>query len=129
MASILVVDDEAPIRDVLARRLAQWGHQVTAVSTATAALDQMAAAPASIVFCDVIMPIHDGIWLLEEIRRRWPQTVVVMVSGAESLDTVIDSRRLGAVDWVAKPVGREMLHQALDRALAASAKLRDQNEN
>ena len=117
MARILVVDDEVSIREILTRRLTQWGHQVDAAPGAEAALELMAAAPADIVFCDVIMPIHDGVWLVQQLRERWPQVVIVAVSGAQDMSTVVKMRQFGAVDYVPKPIGREMLHQALERAL------------
>jgi DNA-binding NtrC family response regulator len=115
---ILVVDDEATIRNILARRLTSWGHDVVMASNAEEALVLMEATPASIVFCDLIMPVHDGIWLMERIRERWPDTIVIVVSGTEDLAKVGRTRALGAIDFVAKPVGREMLYQALQRALA-----------
>lgn len=118
MAFILVVDDEESIREILFRRLTAWGYQVATARTAEEALTVMGSAPASIVFCDLIMPVHDGLWLMERIRERWPDTIVVVVSGAEDLAKVTRTRKLGAVDYVPKPVGREMLHQALARALA-----------
>ena len=118
MARILVVDDEETIRYILSRRFTQWGHDVVTAHGAEAALDAMAVQPADIVFCDVIMPVYDGVWLVQQIRERWPQTVIVAVSGAQDMTTVIKMRQYGAVDFVAKPIGREMLHQALERALA-----------
>ena len=118
MARILVVDDEASIREILSRRLTQWGHEVVTATGAEAALTEMASAQAQIVFSDVIMPLFDGVWLAREIRARWPDTVVVAVSGAQEMDTVVKMRQHGAVDFVTKPIGREMLHQALERALA-----------
>jgi DNA-binding NtrC family response regulator len=118
MARILVVDDEAPIRDILSRRLTQWGHEVLTVPGAEAAIEEMAKSPVQIVFSDVIMPVFDGVWLAKQIRERWPGTVIVAVSGAQEMETVIKMRQYGAVDYVAKPIGREMLHQALERALA-----------
>jgi len=121
MARILVVDDEASIRDILTRRLTQWGHEVVTAPGADAAVEAMTAEPADIVFSDVIMPVHDGVWLAEQIRERWPKTVLVAVSGAQEMATVVKMRQFGAVDYVAKPVGREMLHQALERALTRLA--------
>jgi DNA-binding NtrC family response regulator len=118
MAKILVVDDETLIRDVLSRRLTQWGHDVTTAPGAEAALAEMAKAPAQIVFSDVIMPVHDGLWLAKKLRERWPGTIIVAVSGALEVDTVVKMRQYGAIDYVAKPIGREMLYQALERALA-----------
>lgn len=121
MARILVVDDEASIRDILTRRLTQWGHEVVSADGAEAAMQMMAAAPVDIVFCDVIMPRLDGAWLAQQIRERWPGSVIVAVSGAQDMATVVKMRQFGAVDYVAKPIGREMLHQALERALATLA--------
>jgi DNA-binding NtrC family response regulator len=118
MARILVVDDEAPIRDILFRRLTQWGHEVSTASGAELAVEEMAKAPADIVFSDVMMPAFDGVWLARQVRERWPGTVIVAVSGAQDMDTVMKMRQYGAVDYVSKPIGREMLHQALTRALA-----------
>lgn len=125
MARILVVDDEESIREILGRRLTEWGHEVTTVASADAALEQMAIDPFPIMFCDVMMPVHDGLWLLEQVRQQWPQTVAVMVSGAQEFSTVMKVQKLGAADYVSKPIGREMLHQALERALVkASAVIR-----
>ena len=118
MARILVVDDEAPIRDILSRRLMQWGHEVVTAPGADAAVEEMSKTPAQIIFSDVVMPIHDGVWLAKQIRERWPETVIVAVSGAQEMNTVVQMRQYGAVDYVVKPIGREMLHQALERALA-----------
>jgi DNA-binding NtrC family response regulator len=121
MARILIVDDEAAIREILTRRLTQWGHDVVTAHGPERALEEMAKAPAEIVFSDVIMPIHDGVWLAQQIRERWPSTVIVAVSGAQELSTVVKMREHGAVDFVVKPIGREMLHQALERALSKLA--------
>ena len=115
---MLVVDDEEPIREILSRRLQQWGHEVVAVATADAALDQMRISPFPIVFCDLIMPVHDGVWLFKQILSQWPDTIVVAVSGAQDEEVVVQVRRLGAVDFVPKPIGRETLHQAVERAVA-----------
>jgi DNA-binding NtrC family response regulator len=121
MARILVVDDEEPIREILSRRLQQWGHDVAVAATAEAALEEMRRAPAEIVLCDVIMPLHDGVWLFGKVLEEWPNTIFVAVSGAQDMNTVMRMRQLGAVDFVPKPIGREMLHQALERALATLA--------
>jgi DNA-binding NtrC family response regulator len=118
MARILVVDDESSIRDILTRRFTQWGHEVVTAGGAEAALEVMTAQPADIVFCDVIMPLFNGVWLAQQIRERWPGTVIVAVSGAQDVGTVMKMRAQGAVDYVTKPIGRETLHQALQRALA-----------
>jgi DNA-binding NtrC family response regulator len=118
MARILVVDDEAAIRELLFRRLTQWGHEVVTAHGAESALKELAKEPAQIVFSDVIMPLLDGVWLAKEIKERYPDIVIVAVSGAQEMQTVVKMRQHGAIDYVTKPIGREMLHQALERALA-----------
>ena len=116
MAYVLVVDDEEPIRRLLTRWLAGWGYEAKEAANADEALERMTAEPAAIMLCDVMMPIHDGMWLAEQVRERWPQTVVIMASSAQDMETVMRMRKLGAVDYVTKPFGRELLRQALLRA-------------
>jgi len=116
MAYVLVVDDEEAIRRLLSRWLAGWGYEAKEAANADDAVEMMAVEPAEIILCDVMMPVHDGIWLAEQVRSRWPQTAVIMASSAQDMETVMRMRKQGAVDYVTKPFGREMLRQALQRA-------------
>jgi two-component system C4-dicarboxylate transport response regulator DctD len=121
LSSVLVVDDEAPVREFLTRWLEGWGYSVKVAATASEALAVMLAEPVPIIICDIKMPGHDGLWLAQRVRTRWPKTAIIIATGAfaHDLDTVVASRKLGAVDYVMKPFEREMLHQALRRAAAA----------
>jgi two-component system NtrC family response regulator len=116
MAYVLVVDDEEAIRTLLRRWLSGWGYEAKQAGNADEAIEIMTAEPADIMLCDVMMPVHDGIWLAEQVRGRWPQTAVIMASSAQDMETVMRMRKQGAVDYVTKPFGREMLRQALQRA-------------
>ena len=116
MSYVLIVDDEESIRRLLGRWLAGWGYVFKEAGTANDALELMTQEPASIILCDVMMPVHDGIWLTEQVRNRWPHTAVVMASSAQDMETVTRMRKQGAVDYITKPFGREMLRQALQRA-------------
>jgi DNA-binding NtrC family response regulator len=116
MAYVLVVDDEESIRRLLIRWLAGWGYQAQEAPTASDALELMATEPATIILCDVMMPVHDGVWLAEQVRARWPQTAVIMASSAQDMETVMRMRKQGAIDYLTKPFGREMLRQSLQRA-------------
>jgi DNA-binding NtrC family response regulator len=116
MSYVLVVDDEESIRKLLMRWLSGWGYESKEAGSADDALQVMSAEPAEVVLCDVMMPVHDGIWLAEQVRTRWPQTAVIMASSAQDMETVVRMRKQGAVDYVTKPFGREMLRQALQRA-------------
>ncbi len=116
MTQVLVVDDEPSIRRLLTRWLESWGYGVRQAGTAIEALELMMADPASIVLCDIKMPGHDGLWLVERIRGRWPSTAIIMATCVDDMQIVMESQRKGAVDYVAKPFGRELLLQALQRA-------------
>jgi CheY-like chemotaxis protein len=116
MPYVLVVDDEEPIRRLLTRWLSGWGYDAKQAANADEAIEMMTTEAAAIMLCDVMMPVHDGIWLAEQVRTRWPQTAVIMASSAQDMETVMRMRKQGAVDYVTKPFGREMLRQALQRA-------------
>jgi DNA-binding NtrC family response regulator len=116
MSRVLIVDDEEGIRSLLDRWLTGWGYETCMAASAADALEQIAAAPPQIVLCDVIMPVHDGLWLTDRIRDQWPDVAVIMASGAQDMATVRSTKKKGAVGFVPKPFGREMLRQALMRA-------------
>jgi DNA-binding NtrC family response regulator len=116
MPYVLVVDDERSIRVALRRRLEGWGYAVREAASATDALDIMLAEPAGIVISDIRMPQHDGLWLLQRIREQWPETGVIMVTGADDIASIEKSRTLGAAGYVLKPFDRELLRQALRQA-------------
>src|ERR1700730_11325082 len=107
---VLVVDDEGSIRTVLTRWIELWGYDVAGAATADAAITEMERMPADVIFADINMPFHDGIWLLDEVQRRWPKTQVIMESGVEESSTVLKAKQPGAVDFLAKPFGREMVY-------------------
>ena len=102
------------------RWLLKWGHDAVGARDAEDALAVMAEKPAEIVIVDLIMPGHDGLWLLQEIHERWPTTVAVVISGAQDEHVILGARKLGAVAFVPKPLERELLRQALVRALDAA---------
>lgn len=113
---VLVVDDEVVVRDFLTRCLEGWGYSVKQAGSAPDALEIMTAKPASVVLCDIRMPDHDGLWLAEQLRTRWPQTAVIMTTAIDDPQTVRRSRELGTVDYITKPIAPEQLLQAVRRA-------------
>jgi CheY-like chemotaxis protein len=118
---VLVVDDEALLRESLVRWLKSLGYRSVAVESADEAINEISRQMPFAVIADMVMPVHDGLWMLERIRARWPALRINMASGA-SLDeqAVLQARRLGADDFIAKPFGRETLYQALLRAAKAA---------
>ena len=114
--SVLIVDDEPEDREFLRLWLEDWGYTVTLACSATEALGAMLIEPAAIILCDIRMPGHDGLWLVERVRRKWPRTAIVMATGVNDLQTVMRTHRAGVVDYVTKPLDCELLRQALSRA-------------
>lgn len=115
-SSVLVVDDEEPIRTLLRRRLESWGYNVREAGSATEALERMLSEPSAIAIIDIRMPGHDGLWLTERIRDQWPGTAIIIATAADDTEAIKRSRNLGAVDYVLKPFQQELLRQALVRA-------------
>jgi DNA-binding NtrC family response regulator len=113
---VLIVDDEACVRLLLRRWLERWDCRVREASSAIEALEMMKTEPASVIFCDVTMPGRNGLWLVEQVRGQWPATAIIMATGAANIETVVDCKRAGAVDYVLKPFGREVVQQAVRRA-------------
>ncbi len=113
---VLVVDDDEGIRKFLACAIEHLGYVVEAAARAGQALEMMEQAPFDIVLSDVMMPGVDGIDLLVGLKRRFPRTDVIMVTGRGSMEAAVKSLRAGAFDFLEKPVLLPALRQALDRA-------------
>jgi CheY-like chemotaxis protein len=114
---VLVVDDEAAVRQFVERCLTSEGYRVKHAANASAALDVMAGGAAALVLCDVRMPGRDGLWLAERLQAEWPSTPIVMITAMDDLQTVQHSREVGAIDYLTKPVNREQLHQVVRRVI------------
>jgi len=115
---ILVVDDEAVVREFLSRCLERGGYTVKEAGSAAEALETMVASPASAVLCDIRMPGQDGLWLADRLHTHWPKVPVVMATAIDDQQTVQRSRSLGAVDYISKPIKPDQLLQVIRRVTA-----------
>ena len=102
---ILVVDDEEIVRLSHIRTLASIHCNVEVVRDGKEALEVMEQRPADIVLLDLRMPGMDGMSVLRMIKQRWPETEVVIITGYPSIETAKEAVRLGAYDYLAKPLG------------------------
>lgn len=116
---VLVVDDEAVVRDFLQRCLETAGYRVKQATSADEALAFMTETPTAAVLCDIMMPGHDGLWLAQRIRAKWPRAAIIMATAVDDHETVRQSSALGAVDYLTKPIAAEHLLQVVGRALRA----------
>lgn len=118
MSNILVVDDEAGIRELLKEILHDEGHQVWLAESAQQARSLREASQPDLVLLDIWMPDTDGITLLKEWSANGQLTMpVVMMSGHGTIDTAVEATRIGAYDFLEKPIALQKLLHTVNRAL------------
>lgn len=107
--SILVVDDEPNLRLTLAQILQDAGYQVSTASNAVEALECLAGGAFDLAFLDLKMPDVDGMTLFREIHRLYPDLLVLILTGHATLESATEAVRLGARDYIFKPVDPERI--------------------
>lgn len=115
--SILVVDDEPAILDSLSKILEDEGYQVTLAKSGAEALKVLATEPHDLVMLDIWMPEMDGLDTLKRLREQWPRQQVVMMSGHGSIETAVRSIKLGAYDYIEKPLSLDNVTLRVRHAL------------
>ena len=116
-ATILVVDDEEVVRRSHLRVLESVRCQVEAVGDGEHALQAMEAQRYDIVLLDLRMPGMDGMSVLRTMKRRWPESEVIVITGYPSVDTAKEAIRLGACDYLAKPLAPGEVIEAANSAM------------
>jgi DNA-binding NtrC family response regulator len=112
-ATVLVVDDEELVRDVYLRILVSRHCQVREVSNGADALRLMQQHAFDVVLLGQKMPDMDGMAILKSIKALWPETEVIMITGSPALESAKEAVKLGAYDYLAKPIGPdEVIHAA-----------------
>jgi DNA-binding NtrC family response regulator len=119
MADILVVDDEESIAAAFQRFLADEGHECRIASGADDGVRLIAEHEPDVVFMDVRMPGRNGVQALQEVRARFPDVYVVMMTAYGTSQTSIDAIRGGAFDCLTKPLDLDQIRSVLAKALAA----------
>lgn len=118
MASILVVDDEMGIRELLNEILTDEGHSVVAAQNAHEARNARNNLEPDLVLLDIWMPEVDGVTLLKEWSSSGQLTMpVVMMSGHATIDTAVEATRIGAVNFLEKPIALQKLLKTVEQAL------------
>ncbi len=116
-AHLLIVDDEANTLASLARAFRLAGHEATLCDNAAKALELARAHTFDLILSDVVMPGKDGLSLLEELKAQGVTTPVVMMSGQAHIEMAVRATRLGALDFLEKPVSTEKLLLTVENAL------------
>jgi two-component system nitrogen regulation response regulator NtrX len=116
-AHLLIVDDEANTLASLSRAFRLGGHEATVCDNATRALELAKSQRFDLIFSDVVMPGKDGLTLLEELKQQGVTTPVVMMSGQAHIEMAVRATRLGAFDFLEKPISTDKLLLTVDNVL------------
>jgi len=116
-ASILIVDDEEVVRRSHLRSLADTGCHAQAAEDGSEALRVMEKDPFDVVLLDLRMPGLDGMDVLKTIKERWPDSEVVVITGYPTIESAKEAVRLGAYNYIAKPVGPDDVIKAANDAI------------
>jgi len=124
MANILVVDDEMGIRELLSEILGDEGHAVTTAENAHQAREFRALGAPDLVLLDIWMPDTDGVTLLKEWQRDGLLTMpVIMMSGHATIDTAVEATRIGALNFLEKPIALQKLLKAVQQGLTRTPEI------
>lgn len=116
---VLVVDDDPRVRELLLRLLTAHGYSATEADGTDAALERLAHdGDIPLVISDLNMPGRDGRELLRELRQRHPDTAVVMLTGSDDVATAVECLKIGASDYLSKPVQVQEVRARIEKALA-----------
>jgi DNA-binding NtrC family response regulator len=124
---VLIVDDEPGVRESL-RMVLKEGYEPLAVGSSGDALETLAATTVDVVLLDIVMPGMDGMQLLEELRVRFPNLPIVMLTATKTVKTAVGAMKLGAFDYITKPFDVDELRVILDKATERAELVREVEE-
>ncbi|MDP3720196.1 MAG: response regulator [Acidobacteriota bacterium] len=117
MSTVLIVDDEAAIRELLSRWLSSAGHSVVEAPDAESALAVLASQTVGVVLCDRSMPGRDGLWLVEQIKDRFPNVAIILATADAAVPPRI-SMQSGILGYLVKPFKVLLVTEAVADAMA-----------
>lgn len=115
--SLLVIDDDQNILEAMADYLRSLGHRTETSLTCLDAIERLKEFPFQVVVCDVNLPDQDGFQLLEWVKENSPETAVIMLTGFGTIESAVEAIRLGAFEYLTKPVIDEELSLTIERCL------------
>jgi len=127
-AHILIIDDDANTLASLSRAFRLAGHEATVCDNAARALDLAKAQRFDLILSDVVMPGRDGISLLEDLKNGGVSSPVVMMSGQATIEMAVRATRLGAIDFLEKPISTDKLLLTVENALRLT-RLEEENRD
>ena len=126
--SLLIVDDDRHILEAMADYLRSLGHRTEVASTCGEGIDRMKEVPFEVVICDVNLPDNDGFHLLNWGVENAPETAIILLTGYGTIESAVEAIRLGAFDYLTKPVIDDELNFSIQRALG-QRRIVEENKN
>ena len=126
--TILIIDDEESILKILSGVLSDEGYDVVTASSGQAGLNMLHEAQPALTLLDIAMPEMDGVETLRRIRDIRPEMPVIMISGHGTIETAVKTTKLGAYDFIEKPLSLERVSLAVKHGLERD-RLREENES
>ncbi|MCW5198823.1 sigma-54-dependent Fis family transcriptional regulator, partial [Desulfobulbus sp. F3] len=117
--AILIIDDESAIRESLSGILEDEGFQPLTAASAEEGLALLAQRDIHLILLDIWLPGMDGIEALKRIRQEWSDIPVIMISGHGSIETAVQTTRIGAFDFIEKPLSYDKVVLAVNQGSAA----------
>jgi ActR/RegA family two-component response regulator len=119
--NILVIDDEVAVNNNIRKILAKKGYHVDQAVTKDEALDKIQSRPYKLVLLDLKIPGVRGLELLNAVREKNPETKVIIITGYASIETAVESARMGAIDYLPKPFTPNEIRTVTENALKLAA--------
>ena len=114
---ILVIDDEPVVLNSCRKVLEEDGFDVYLVPSADEALKAMKKEGYDLLLVDVKMPKHDGIYLMQKVKEKWPDVPIIVMSGYPTTDTITDGAKMGAEAFIAKPFTPDELLESIRQVI------------
>ena len=118
---VLVIDDEQDLRELLTLTLSRMGISATAVETLTEAKDALEKSPFDLCLTDMRLPDGNGLDIVDHIQHNYPQTPVAVITAYGNVELAVEALKLGAFDFLSKPIALPKLRQLITNALASCA--------
>ena len=115
--SLLVVDDDKLVLEAMAEYLRELGYRTETAANCLEAIERIKEFPFEVVVCDVNLPDADGFHVLQWVVDNVPETAVILLTGYGTIESAVEAIRLGAFDYLTKPVIDEELHFSIKKAL------------
>lgn len=115
--SVLVVDDEPSVREIVSRGLGLHGYECAAAAASREALALMEGRAPAVVISDINMPGESGFWLLDRIKERWRDTAVIMLTAIDETQSAVTCLTQGADDYIVKPINIKELALSVGKAI------------